>query len=60
MERGAGGGVGERALEQVFKQRVSGDARLNRSSRGRVFRGQREREGEGWPETGHRTAQIHA
>ena len=34
MERGAGGGAGERALEQVFKQRVSGDARLNRSSGG--------------------------
>ena len=34
MERGAGGGAGERALEQVFKQRVIGDARLNRSSGG--------------------------
>ena len=34
MERGAGGGAGERALEQVFKQSVSGDARLNRSSGG--------------------------
>ena len=71
MERGAGGGVGERALEQVFKQRVSGDARLNRSSgganpgtrarTGRV-RGARNpgTEGEVWPETGHRTAHIHA
>ena len=34
MERGAGGGAGERALEQVFKQRVSGDACLNRGSGG--------------------------
>ena len=74
MERGAGGGAGERALEQVFKQRVSGDACLNRGSRrsglqvtgganpGRaleqVFGGARNpgTEGEGWPETGHRTA----
>ncbi len=61
MERGAGGGAGERALEQVFKQRVSGDARLNRSSGGaipgtrartgrvrggRAIRGQRERAGQ--------------
>jgi hypothetical protein len=58
MERGAGGGVGERALEQVLKQHVSGDARFVEQE----FEGARipGTEGEGWPETGHRTAQIHA
>lgn len=70
MERGAGGGAGERTLEQAFEQCVSGVARSNRmferrvsggraleqAFKQRVIRGERERESEGGPDTGHRTA----
>ena len=58
MERGAGGGAGERTLEQAFEQCVSGVARSNRmferrvsggraleqAFKQRVIRGERERE----------------
>ena len=60
MERGAGGGAGERTLEQAFEQCVSGVARSNRmferrvsggraleqAFKQRVIRGERERERE--------------
>ena len=59
MERGAGGGAGERTLEQAFKQcvsggpacsnrvferRVSGGRALEQAFKQRVIRGERERE----------------
>ena len=71
MERGAGGGAGERTLEQAFEQGVSGGRALEqevRAARERVTRArtgvqaarnpgrERERESEGGPDTGHRTA----
>ena len=39
MERGAGGGAGERTLEQAFEQCVSGVARSNRMFERRVSGG---------------------
>ena len=71
MERGAGGGAGERTLEQAFEQGVGGGRALEqdvRAARERVTRArtgvqaarnpgrERERVSEGGPDTGHRTA----
>ena len=72
MERGAGGGAGERTLEQAFEQCVSGVARSNRmferrvsggraleqAFKQRVIRGERERESEGGPDTSHRDGKL--
>ena len=71
MERGAGGGAGERTLEQAFEQCVSGGRALEQDVRTMRERGTRARTGvqaarnpgrervcvsEGGPDTSHRTA----
>jgi len=62
MERGAGGGAGEQCVSGVarsnrmFERRVSGGRALEQAFKQRVIRGERERESEGGPDTGHRTA----